>query len=280
MLKTIVIIPTHNEARNLPVLAAELWALQIPGLSLLVVDGGSTDGTGQIADELAERRPDELAALHLSARGGLRRAYLAAFKWTLARDVDRVVQMDCDFSHAPRFVPQMLEASEGTDLVVGSRYVTGGKLDSRMGTARYLQSWWANEVYARLILNLRLQDVTSSFRCWQTDALRRIDRDAISSTGYSFQIEMAYVAEKLGYKIVEIPIHHEERRVGRSKLKLSAKMEAAWRTWEILWRYRNFTEPPANSRPASAANPFDSASRVNAVDQANKAPTGHEPPSD
>jgi len=280
MQKTVVVIPTYNEARNLPIMAAELWALQIPGLSLLVVDGGSTDGTDQIADELAERRPDELTVLHLSARGGLRRAYLAAFKWTLARDVDRVVQMDCDFSHAPRFVPQLLEASRDADLVVGSRYVTGGKLDSRMGTARYLQSWWANEVYARLILNLRVQDVTSSFRCWQTEALSRIDLDAINSNGYSFQIEMAYVAEKLSYKIVEIPIHHEERRVGRSKLNLSAKMEAAWRTWEILWRYRNYTEAPINSRPAGAAHPTDLASRIDAVDQANGALNGHEPPSD
>ena len=261
MQKTVVVIPTHNEARNLPVLAAELWALQIPGLFILVVDGGSTDGTDRIADELAERRPDELAVIHLSARGGLRRAYLVAFKWTLAHEVDCVIQMDCDFSHSPRFIPKLLEASRDADLVVGSRYVAGGKLDARMGTARYLQSWWANEVYARLILNLKVQDVTSSFRCWQAEALRRIDLDAINSNGYSFQIEMAYIAEKSGYRIVEIPIHHEERRVGRSKLKLSAKLEAAWRTWEILWRYRNYSRTPVTSRPAEPSH------------------NGHEPPS-
>ncbi|MGD8587160.1 MAG: polyprenol monophosphomannose synthase [Chloroflexota bacterium] len=260
MQKTVVVIPTLNEARNLPVLVAELWALQIPGLSVLVVDGGSTDGTGQIADELAERRPDQLAVLHLSSRGGLRRAYLAAFKWALAHEADRVVQMDSDFSHSPSYVPKLLEAGKDADLVVGSRYVAGAKLDARIGTARYLQSWWANEVYARLILNLRLQDATSSFRCWQAEALRRIDLDAISSNGYSFQIEMAYVAEKLGYNIVEVPIHYEERRVGRSKLNLAAKLEAAWRTWEILWRYRDYGEAPARSLPAGTSQ------------------NGHEPP--
>jgi dolichol-phosphate mannosyltransferase len=249
----VVVIPTFNEASNLPVLAAELWALRIPGLSLLVVDGGSTDGTGQIADELADRRPEELAVLHLRSRGGLRRAYLAAFNWAMARQARRVIQMDCDFSHSPVYVPKLLEAANSADLVVGSRYVTGGKLDARIGTARYLQSWWANEVYARLILNLRLQDVTSSFRCWRAQALRRIDLDAISSNGYSFQIEMAYVAEKLGFKIVEVPIHYEERRLGRSKLNLASKAEAAWRTWEIRWRYRHFTGASETTPPTGSS---------------------------
>jgi dolichol-phosphate mannosyltransferase len=260
MQKAVVAIPALNEARNLPVLVAELWALQLPGLSVLVVDGGSTDGTGQIADELAQRRSDELAVLHLSARGGLRRAYLAAFKWALAREVDWIIQMDCDFSHSPSYVPTLLEAGKDADLVVGSRYVAGSKLDARIGTARYLQSWWANEVYARLILNLRLQDVTSSFRCWRAEALSRIDLDAISSNGYGFQLEMAYVAEKLSFEIVEVPIRYEERRVGRSKFNLAAKLEAAWRTWEILWRYRHYSEAPAPSLPAGTSQ------------------NGHEPP--
>lgn len=250
MQTTVVVIPTYNEAQNLPVMVAELWALQIPGLSILVVDGGSTDGTDQIADELADRRPQETAVLHLSKRGGLRRAYLAAYKWSLAHGADRVLQLDCDFSYPPRFVPQLLEASSGVDLVVGSRYVAGGKLDARIGTAGYLQSWWANKVYARLILNTQLQDVTSSFRCWQASTLSQIDLDAIHSNGYSFQIEMAYIAEKLGCRIVEVPIHYEERRVGSSKLKLSAKLEAAWRIWEILWHYRNYTETAVNARTA------------------------------
>jgi dolichol-phosphate mannosyltransferase len=254
MQKSVVVIPTLNEASNLPVLAAELWALQIPGLFLLVVDGDSSDGTGQIADELAERRPAELAALHLSSRGGLRRAYLAGFKWALTHDADRIIQIDCDFSYPPKYLPQLIEASREADLVVGSRFVVGGKLDARIGTVGYLQSWWANEVYARLILNLKLKDATSSLRCWQAKALSQIDLDAISSNGYSFQIEMAYVAEKLGCKIVEVPIHYEERRVGRSKLNLSDKFEAAWRTWEILWRYRKYPGALAASATPKASH--------------------------
>lgn len=240
MQKCVVVIPTYNEANNLPVLAAELWALRIPGLSILVVDGNSPDGTGEIADELAEQCPGELTALHLSDRGGLRRAYIAGFKWSLTHGADIVIQMDCDFSHSPRHIHDLLGAIQDADLVVGSRYVAGGKLDDRMGSVQYLQSWWANAIYARTILNLQIKDATSGFRCWRASALQGIDLDAIASNGYSFQIEMAYVAEKLGYKIIEIPIHFEERRLGRSKLNLPDKFEAAIRTWEIWWRYRDF----------------------------------------
>ena len=237
MLKYLVIIPTYNEANNLPVLVAELWALQISGLSILVVDGGSSDGSGQIAADLAKQRPEGLSVLQLSARGGLRRAYIAGFKFALAHDARFIVQMDCDFSHSPKYLPEMLETAEKADLVIGSRYVTGGKMDERMGALRYLQSWWANSIYASSVLNLGIKDATSGYRCWQANALERIDLDGIASNGYSFQIEMAYVAEKLGYLIVEIPIFFEERRLGRTKLRLPAKVEAAWRTWDMLWRY-------------------------------------------
>jgi dolichol-phosphate mannosyltransferase len=247
MQRCVVVIPTYNEINNLPILAAEVWALKIPGLSILVVDGDSPDGTGEIADELAEQHPDELAALHLSSRGGLRRAYIAGYKWALSHEANIIIQMDCDFSHSPRHIHDLLNAIQKADLVVGSRYIAGGKLDDRMGSVQYLQSWWANAIYARTILNLQIKDATSGFRCWRASALQGIDLDAISSNGYSFQIEMAYVAEKLGYKIIEIPIHFEERRLGRSKLNLPDKFKAAFRIWEIWWRYRNF--------PGSTGNP-------------------------
>jgi dolichol-phosphate mannosyltransferase len=241
MLNYLIIIPTHNEANNLAVLVAELWALQMPGLSILVVDGGSTDGTGQLADELAQQRPDGLAVLHLSAQGGLRRAYIAGFKWAMAHGANYIIQMDCDFSHSPKYIPLLLETAKQAELVIGSRYVSGGKMDERMGVLRYLQSWWANSIYTRFILDLSVSDATSGYRCWQANALQRIDLDGIASNGYSFQIEMAYVAEKMGYQIAEIPIFFEERRIGQTKMRLSAKVEAAWRTWDMLWRYRELS---------------------------------------
>lgn len=253
MQKCVVVIPTYNEANNLPVLAAELWALKIPGLSILVVDSDSPDGTGEIADELAEQHPGELTALHLSTRGGLRRAYITGFNWALTHEADFIIQMDCDFSHSPRHIHDLLNAIQNADLVVGSRYIAGSKLDDRMGSVQYLQSWWANAIYARTILNLQIKDATSGFRCWRAPALQRIDLDGISSNGYSFQIEMAYAAEKLGYKIIEIPIHFEERRQGRGKLNLPDKFEAAFRTWEIWWRYRNF--PDSNSEASTKNGP-------------------------
>jgi dolichol-phosphate mannosyltransferase len=238
MSKTVVIIPTYNEARNLPVLAAELWALMVPDLSVLVVDDSSPDGTGEIAEELARRRPGELFAIHQPVKSGLGRAYIAGFKWALDQQADFVFQMDCDFSHSPQHILEMLQEIEHADLVVGSRYVAGGRVDEQWSFGRYLLSWWANVVYTRLILNLKVKDATSGFKCWRATALQSINLDAINSNGYSFQFELAYLAEKLGYRIVEIPIYFEDRRIGRSKLTIPIKIEAIFRAWEIRWRYR------------------------------------------
>ncbi|MCI0397123.1 MAG: polyprenol monophosphomannose synthase [Chloroflexi bacterium] len=255
MQRIVVVVPTYNEADNLPVLVAELWALQIPGLSVLVVDDNSPDGTGRIADELSAQRPGQLYALHHPGKGGLGRAYVAGFKWALAYGADAVIQMDCDFSHSPDYIPEMLEKLRESDVVVGSRYVSGGKLDERWGTGRYLLSWWANSIYTRLILNLRVKDATAGFKCWRANALRGINLDMLTSNGYSFQFEMAYVTEKLGYKISEIPIYFEDRRIGHSKLTIPIKIEAALRAWEILWRYRKFT--PAMRQPDAAVGHQD-----------------------
>ena len=243
MANCLVIIPTHNEASNLPVLVAELWALKLSGLSILVVDGESTDGTGQIADELAIQRPESLSVLHLSARGGLRRAYTAGFNLAITRRVSFAVQMDCDFSHSPKYLPKLLEVAKDADLVIGSRYVSGGKLDEKMGFFRYLQSWWANSVYIHNILDLGIRDATSGYRCWRIDALKQINLDLIASNGYGFQIELAYLAEKMGLRIVEVPILFEDRRLGQTKLRLPEKLEAAWRTWEMRWRHRDLSPP-------------------------------------
>ena len=238
MRKIVVVLPTYNEADNLPLLVAALWQLEIPGLMILVVDDNSPDGTGRIADELARERPGDLVVLHREKKEGLGRAYVAGFKWALAHEADVVIQMDCDFSHAPHHIPQMLAELNHADVVIGSRYVPGGRIDERWETSRYLLSWWANALYTRLILNLEVRDGTAGFKCWRADVLRGIDLDAISSQGYSFQFEMAYIAQKLGYRAEEIPIYFEDRRIGRSKLTIPIKIEAALRTWFVLWRYR------------------------------------------
>ncbi len=240
----IIVIPTYNEANNLPLMVAELWALNIPDLSILVVDDNSPDGTGQIAEELTQPRPGRLHVLHRPKKEGLGRAYIAGFQWALANGADLIIQMDCDFSHSPQHIPEMLAEIQHADVVVGSRYVRGGKIDERWETGRYLLSWWANAIYTRFLLNLKVHDATAGFKCWRAEALRGINLDEISSQGYSFQFEMAYVAEKLGYRIVEIPIYFEDRRIGQSKLTIPIKLEAALRVWEIMWHYRNFT--PAN----------------------------------
>lgn len=247
MRKIVVVLPTYNEAENLPLMIAALWELEIPGLIVLVVDDNSPDGTGRIADELAEKRPEQLVVLHREKKEGLGRAYVAGFKWALAQQADVVIQMDCDFSHSPAHIPEMLQRLNHADVVIGSRYVDGGRIDERWETGRYLLSWWANALYTRLILNLKVQDATAGFKCWRADVLRGIDLDAISSQGYSFQFEMAYITQKLGYRTVEIPIYFEDRRIGRSKLTVPIKIEAALRTWFVLWRYRKLN--PAKRLP-------------------------------
>jgi dolichol-phosphate mannosyltransferase len=259
-----VVLPTYNEAKNLPLMAAELWSLKIPGLSILVVDDNSTDGTGQIADDLAKRQPSGLAVIHQRNRRGLGKAYIAGFKWALEEEAEVIIQMDCDFSHSPNYIQEMLTVLEDTDVVVGSRYIEGGKLDERWGAGRYLLSWWANTVYTRAILKFQVRDATSGFKCWRAAALRGIDLDAIKSSGYSFHFEMAYLTEKLGYRVIEIPIHFEDRRIGESRLTLPNKIEAAYRAWDIRWRYRNYPRPdphPNSTNQGQGSNGPDAKGR-------------------
>lgn len=241
MAKIVVVIPTYNEADNLPLLAAEIWTLGIPNLALLVVDDNSPDGTGAVADELARHRPGEVYTLHRARKEGLGAAYVAGFQWALAHGAEVICQMDCDFSHAPEYLPDLLRELRTADVVVGSRYVAGGQIDDRWETMRYLLSYWANLIYLRLLLNLTVKDATAGFKCWRADTLRGINLEDVSHHGYSFQFEMAFLAEKLGYHVKEIPIYYEERRVGRSRLSLRAKAAAVVRPWQLLWRYRQLT---------------------------------------
>ena len=247
--RTIIVIPTYNEANNLPGLVAELTALAIPGLSLLIVDDNSPDGTGQIADQLSERLPGVLAALHRQEKDGLGRAYLAGFRRALAAGADYVIQMDADFSHPPTAIPTMLELIQEYDVVVGSRYVPGGQLDERWSWWRRFLSWWANEVWSRRILGLTTRDITAGFKCWRRPALVGIGLDRVCSNGYAFQVEMAYLAERLGYRVVETPIYFEDRRIGQSKMSAPVKIQGALDVIRIRFRHRKIAARPAG-RPA------------------------------
>lgn len=249
-----VVIPTYNEADNLPAMADALFALPLTGLQLLVVDDNSPDGTGAVADRLAleanrgitESARPRMVVLHRAGKGGLGTAYVAGMNRALSDGADCVLQMDADFSHSPQYIPQMVGVMQATDadVVVGSRYVSGGSLDEGWSWWRRIVSWWAN-FYSRMILGLRIRDMTAGFKLWKRQALLDIGLENVRSNGYSFQVEMAYLSEKLGFHIVEIPIHFEDRRIGHSKLDIPVKIESAWRTWQIRWRYRHMAHQRA-----------------------------------
>jgi len=235
--KTLVVLPTYNEAENLPRMVAALFALGIAGLELLIVDDNSPDGTGQIAEELAQAHPGRLHVLHRPGKQGLGTAYVAGFQHALAKGADYVIEMDADFSHPPTVIPQMLAVMDKYDVAVGSRYIPGGRLDERWSPWRRLLSWWANSVYARLILGLRVHDATAGFKCFRRQVLEDIHWNGIYSNGYAFQVEVAYICQRKGYRVLEIPIYFQERANGQSKMSWRVSLEAAWRVWQMKWRY-------------------------------------------
>jgi dolichol-phosphate mannosyltransferase len=231
-----VVIPTYNEAENLPALAAQLWALPIEGLRILVVDDGSPDGTGEIADSLSAHHPGQMSVIHRQGKLGLGSAYLMGFRAALDDGADTVAQMDADFSHSPEYLPGFLDALADADVVLGSRYIEEGRLDERWGIGRVFLSWFGN-AYARTILGLPILDTTGGYRVWRSDTLRGMPLERVRSNGYVFQVEMAYVAYKLGYRLVEKPIYFEDRRIGQSKMSFGIQVEAALRVWQLLFKY-------------------------------------------
>ncbi len=241
---TIVVIPTYNEANNLPLITADLLALPVQDLRVLTVDDDSPDGTGKVADELVKKYPGRFEVIHRKGKLGLGTAYVTGFKWALQHGADNVVQMDADFSHSPNYIPKMLEKIGSYDVVVGSRYVPGGELDTKWSWWRRFLSWWANTIWTRPVLGVHTRDATAGFKCWQRSALERIGLDRITSNGYVFQVEMAYVSEKLGFRILEIPIYFEDRRIGQSKMSVPVKVEAALRVFEIRWRHHSVKPMP------------------------------------
>ncbi len=234
----VVVIPTYNERQNIHNLVNAILSLQIPHLTVLIVDDASPDGTGELADQMSVAYPGKVHVLHRMGKLGLGTAYVAGFKWALDHGAHFVLQMDADFSHDPSYIPQLLAASATHDVAIGSRYVKSGSVDPKWSTWRRFLSRWANSVWAHMLAGTRTHDATAGFKCWRASALRAIDIDTIRSNGYIFQVEMCRAAEQLDLAIIEVPIFFAERRAGKSKLSIGTKIEAAWRVLQIRMRYR------------------------------------------
>lgn len=236
-MRTTVVIPTYNEAENLPKLVSALFSLPLD-LKLLVVDDNSPDGTGQIAEDLARTHPKRIDVLHRPGKMGLRSAYLNGFQKILDGDAQAIVQMDADFSHDPAKLVEMSRMLDSSDIVLGSRYVQGGSVDEKWPLWRKWLSAFGN-FYARSILGLPLHDVTTGFRMWRAEALKQMPFERIQSSGYIFLVEMIYLAHCLEFKVGEVPIYFADRRFGKSKMSLKIQIEAAIRIWQVLWNYRD-----------------------------------------
>ncbi len=233
-----IVIPTYNEAENLPRLAQAVFALPMVDLRILVVDDNSPDGTGKLAESLSAEYGGRISVLHRPAKMGLGSAYIQGFRRALKDGAEAVMQMDADFSHPVEKIPQLVETLSSYDFVIGSRYVSGGSLDERWPLWRKALSGFGN-LYARTILSMKIRDVTGGFKLWRAATLQAMPLDGIRSNGYVFQVEMNYIATRLGYTVAEIPIYFADRRWGKSKMNFRIQIEAALRTWALLGMYKN-----------------------------------------
>jgi dolichol-phosphate mannosyltransferase len=235
--KLLIVVPTYNEAENLPKLVSALFSLPLPDINLLVLDDNSPDGTGVLAEELAAQSSEHIHVLHRPGKMGLGSAYIMGFQYALCHGAEAVMQMDADFSHPIEKIPDLVTALSDCDFVIGSRYVPGGKLDEQWPFWRKALSGFGN-VYARVILGLPIQDVTGGFKVWRAATLAAMPLERVRSNGYVFQVEMNYVAYRLGFRARELPIYFADRRWGKSKMNFRIQIEAALRTWALLVMYR------------------------------------------
>lgn len=236
-----IILPTYNERENLALMVDALLALPL-AVNILVVDDNSPDGTGGIADTLAAEHPGRVSVIHRQEKNGLGPAYVQGFKHAISTGADYIFQMDTDFSHQPKYVPQMVaKLEEGYDVVLGSRFTEGGGVDEVWSPYRKLLTRFANGLYVRTILNMPIADNTGGFRVWRREVLIGIDLDRVRSNGYVFQVEIAYVTHKLGYHMGEIPIYFPDRKRGTSKMNIRIQIEAAMRVWQVWARHRKLT---------------------------------------
>ena len=225
-MRATICLPTYNERENLEPMLRALGEVLRPGDRVLVIDDRSPDGTGEIADRLAAELP-WVHVLHRERKEGLGPAYLAGFARALELGADFVFEMDCDFSHDPADVPRLAEAAERTDLVLGSRYVSGGGTRNWGLVRRFISR--GGSLYAQVLLQLGIRDLTGGFKCYRRKVLETIDLDAIDSRGYAFQIETTYRALRAGFRVVEVPIRFVDREAGGSKMSRSIVLEAIWK---------------------------------------------------
>lgn len=237
-MNVLVVTPTYNERENLPLLAAGV--LKHDGYRLLVVDDGSPDGTGAIADRLAAGNPGRVEVLHRTGPRGLGRSYVDGLLHAIKEgQADFICQMDCDLSHDPEYLPSLVNAAvAGQDLVIGSRYMNGGVSVVNWPINRILLSAFGNR-YIRLVTSLAASDCTSGYRCWRREALARLPIGAMVSDGYAFLVEMLYEAKKKGLRIGEVPIIFIERRLGQSKLSSNVLIESLIMPWRLVFRSRS-----------------------------------------
>ena len=233
-MRATICLPTYNERENLEAMVAALGEVLREGDRVLVIDDGSPDGTGELADGLAAEH-EWVGVLHRTTKEGLGPAYLAGFRRALEDGAELVLEMDCDFSHDPRDVPRLIAAAEdGADLALGSRYVRGGSIPN-WGFLRRFISLGGN-IYAQVFLQSRIRDLTGGFKCFRRAVLESIPLDAIDSKGYAFQIETTYRVRRAGFRVVEVPIAFNDREHGTSKMNGSIVVEAVWKVPLLRWR--------------------------------------------
>lgn len=229
--KALIIIPTYNEVNNIHPLIDLILVMDIPNLEILVVDDNSPDGTADEVRKIMQKYPDKVHLIVREKKAGLGTAYVQGFRYALERRYDYIFEMDADFSHDPKEIPNFILAIQECDLVIGSRYIQGVNVIN-WPLSRVLLSYGGN-LYTRIITGLKIRDCTSGFKCFRREVLEAIDLNKISSDGYSFQIEMSFKAWKKGFRIREIPIVFVDRVVGSSKMSKKIIREAIWEVWKL-----------------------------------------------
>jgi len=249
--RSLIVIPTYNERENIAGLLEDVLRIA-PATDILVIDDNSPDGTGQLLDEVHTRIP-QVGVLHRPGKMGLGTAYVRGFQYAIENGYDLVFEMDADYSHDPRYLPEFFKMAEQADLVIGSRYIKGGGTPNWSALRKFISG--GGNMFARTVLRIPTHDCTGGFRCYRTSALRTLRLDLIRAQGYAFQVEMAYIFWKRGYRVREVPIVFVDRRVGKSKMSRKIFLEAF--TWVLRTRLTGDTvvSTPAPATPQSLSGP-------------------------